>query len=295
MHVTRLAQRRRQHIIMKSRILLGDSASSWHVDALAAWLRDYRVYSDAPIVCLSPSLGELLSLSCPSEPLAASFGLAVLDDMDAAALTRLEDTGATTALWLTERPERLIAGSAELRRAASMDRLTQIDLTDDFQHVDLDTPVLLEEGAFSASVSLHEAFELADRREVWKVAGAKLEQELASRLEPLLAADATGDQTFEALVALGMHHPAVRRVRQLRERYLEQRQIPGQFRQRTLPEGDPTILRAWLTKEAKRRSKTLSVRLPFAERLVAREYGATDFDELLQRASRAESIRSLLL
>lgn len=294
MSVTRLAQRRRQHVIMKSRILLGDSASGWHIDALAAWLRDYRVYSEAPIVCLSPRLGALLGLPCSSEPLAASFGLAVLDDGDDVALARLEDTGATTALWVTPHPEHLIAASAEMRRAASMDRLTQIDLTDDFRHVDLDTAVLLEEGAFSASVSLQEAFELADRREVWKVAGAKLEQELASRLEPLLAADAAGDQTFEALVALGMHHPAVRRVRQLRERYLEQRQVPPPLEQHALPEGDPALLRAWLTKEAKRRSKTLSVRLPFAERLVAREYGAADFDELLRRASRADSIRSVL-
>lgn len=274
--VYHLAQRRRSHVVIILASMDPASVPDWQVRAVIAWVRDQNREGDRVSGALSVAWRRLLKL--PATSADSPFGLVVLDRYDDEQRAALDHTAAATALWLTATPAHLLAnGFTPVAEAAASNRLQIIDLTDKCSDITEASEVILGDGPLSFVRPLDEVLISANpTNALWPVHGLKRDQEIARRLVPIIERDGA----FEAIVAMGPHHPVVRRVRSLREARLTADAYLAHAQPNALPV-DARQRQAWLKREVKRRSKSLAVSLGCAERLVAIDYGVITLTDLL--------------
>ena len=196
-----LAQRRRRHVLITVSSTDPASLPEWQKRAVMAWIRDTCLELDTPVSGLGEDWRALLKLAPPSS--ASRFGLLVLahaSDRDPAADIPSQH-GPTLVLWLTCDPQRLLAQSLELARAAAAGRTQHIDLTDEYLEINAATEVVLGDEPFTSWHRLGDVLDEAAGIPQLLSRGSKRDQEIARRLEPVLDQDGS----FEAILAMGSH------------------------------------------------------------------------------------------
>lgn len=260
-----MLQRRRQHTIIQLANFETLSAASWQRQGLRAFVRDLApVHS---VLGLSPIWARVVPDSLTPAASASSRSLLVLADdaLTDAGLDQLAVTTAPRVLWLTSSAQSLLGQFAILRQAQTRNDVLVLDLDDPWSGITWQSQLLMGDGDCAHEVSLLQALQDASYVSSGAEVGIKRDVELARRLVSVLASDAL----YDSVIALGVYHPIVRRVRLLRERWFVQSYSSA------LPKRTPSQLEHndWLTREVKRLSKRWSISIECARQVLSKEWG----------------------